>query len=41
MVKSGTRQSSAIPTFIEYSTALRFITGSTPGMPMHTGHVFV
>jgi hypothetical protein len=26
-----------MPSRIEYSTALRLITGSTPGMPMHTG----
>jgi len=24
-----------------YSTAFRFITGSTPGIPMHTGQVWV
>ena len=40
-MKRGISQFSATAVFSDSSNALRFITGSEPGMPMHTGQVCV
>src|SRR5512142_1928393 len=41
MDRSLMRQLSAMDASVANSTALRFITGSAPGIPRHTGHTFV
>src|SRR6266542_5003881 len=41
MERSLTRQFSACAASTAYSTACRFITGSAPGIPRHTGQTFV